>query len=654
MSRADLVAPPQAMPYGTWPSPVSPADVARCEAPVEWVGFLGDGLCWVEARPEQEGRSALVWADGDRRREVVPGWHVRSRVIEYGGSPWAPVSAAAEDGLVLVNGADQRVHRWRPGQEPVPLTPPAPAGQEYRYAEFTVADDEVWCLRETVLDPEGREVRRHLVSFPLSGTAAEDASGVVERAASHHFMSGPKLSPDGRRVAWIGWNHPDMPWDATEVLVADRPAGGADLRWRRVAGGSGEAVSQIEWARDQPEALLVAGDISGWWNIHRIDAQGRRSNLCPRPEEFAEALWRIGQRWFLPLDDGSIAVVHGGSGRRLGLLRADGSLDDLGTDYTEWLSLATDGRRLAAVAASPRHRRTVLRLDPGAGSVDVVRPAVEAHDEFASTPELRTWRHPSGAEVHAHLYPPHHPSVVGPEGELPPYVVIAHGGPTSRSHRVRNQEFAYFTSRGIGVVDVQYGGSTGFGRAYRERLRGQWGVVDVEDVRLAAVALAADGLADPRRIAVRGGSAGGWTAACALGRAPDVFCAAGIYYPVISPELWHVDGTHDFESRYLDSLLGRWPEEREVYAERSPLRDASKITAPFVVFQGEEDKVCPPAQARALFDEVGGESRNSSYLTFPGEGHGFVRLSTFAACLEAELGLFRLAFERDRMTRGDA
>ena len=623
---------------------VSADDVARCEAPLEWLGFLGDDLCWVEAQPAQEGRCALVRADGDLRAEVVPGWHVCSKVIEYGGRPWAAVSASAADGLVLVNGADQRVYRWRSDGEPAALTPLALAGQEYRYADFAVLDGEVWCLRETVLDPAGRQVRRHLVSFPLAGTAAGDPSAVVERAASHHFMSGPKISPDGRRLAWLGWNHPDMPWDATEVLVADRPAGRDELRWRRILGDTRESVSQLEVGPGPPNVLLLASDASGWWNIHEVDADGHRRNLCPRPEEFAEALWRIGQRWFEPLADGRIAVVHGTSGRRLGLLDPDGGLTDLDSDYTEWVTLASDGHRLAAVAHSPLHRRTVLRLDPGTGTVDVVRPPVAAHDDFASVPEHRTWRHPSGVEVHAHVYPPYSPDVRGPAGELPPYVVVAHGGPTSRSYRVRNQEFAYFTSRGIGVVDVQYGGSTGFGRAYRERLRGQWGVVDVEDVALAARALAADGLADPRRIAIRGGSAGGWTAACALSRVAGVFCAASIYYPVIAAELWHVDGTHDFESRYLDSLLGPWPEARQVYAERSPLRDASTITVPFVVFQGDEDTVCPPAQARAWFDEVGGESATRPYLTFPGEGHGFVRLSTIAACLDAELRLLRLVF----------
>ncbi|MFE7616024.1 prolyl oligopeptidase family serine peptidase [Streptomyces sp. NPDC057496] len=631
-------------PHGTWPSPVSAADVARSDAPLEWVGFLGDAVCWVEARPEEGGRSALVLADDGGTREVLPGWNVRSKVIEYGGRPWAAVSARREDGLVLVDGADHGVHRWRPDAAPVRLTP-AGDGAEQRYADFAVLDDEVWCVRETVADPEGRDVTRHIVSFPLDGSAAADPSLVVERAASHHFMTGPKPSPDGAWIAWIGWDHPDMPWDATQVVVGARPTASEPVRWRLLAGTEPESFTQIDWALDREGVLYAAGDRGGWWNIDAFGLDGVRRSLCRREEEFAEALWRIGQRWFAPLADGRVAVVHGTSGRALGLLSPDsGTLADIATGYTEWPALATDGRRLAAVAHAPDRRRTVLRIEPASGRVDVVRAPEDIHDAYATTPYLRTFHTSEGVDVPVHVYPPYHPGVSGPTDRLPPYVVVVHGGPTSRSYLTMSQEFTYFTSRGIGVVDIQYGGSTGFGRAYRRRLTHRWGLTDVEDAIAVAAGLVAEGLADPRRLAVRGGSAGGWTAARAVGVAPEVFRAAVVYYPVIAPELWRTEGTHDFESHYLESLLGPWPAAEREYRDRSPLTVAAAVTSSVLLLQGLADKVCPPAQAEALLDAAVSVPGGIDYRTFPDEGHGFAALDTLVTCLSAELRLYRSVF----------
>jgi dipeptidyl aminopeptidase/acylaminoacyl peptidase len=579
-------------------------------------------------------------AQDGRVREILPGWNVRTKVIEYGGRPWAAVSRRLADGLVVVNGDDHSVHHWRPGIPAVRLTPAA-HGAEHRYADFAVLGGDVWCLREIVTNLEGQGVTRHIVSFPLDGSAACDPSAIVERAASHHFMTGPKPSPDGTRIAWIGWNHPSMPWDSTQVLAGPRPNGTEPVRWRCVAGSEPESITQIDWALDRPGVLYVATDRTGWWNIEEIDAEGNRRNLCERDEEFADALWRIGQRWFAPLANGRIAVVHGSDGRALGLLSLDGTVTDIPSPYTEWPALATDGQRLVAIAHGPRHRRTVVRIEPGLDSLDIIQAPALVHEEYATTPYLRTFRSASGVSVPAHIYPPHHPAVVGPPDQLPPYIVIAHGGPTSRSYMTRSQDYTYFTSRGIGVVDVQYGGSTGFGRAYRQRLTRNWGMVDVDDVITVALGMAAEGLADRRRLAIRGGSAGGWTAARAAGIAPGLFRAASIYYPVISPVLWRTTGTHDFESHYLESLLGPWPAAEHVYLERSPLTVARAITSPVLLLQGLADKVCPPAQAEALLHEAGSAGCDVRYRAFPGEGHGFARLDTLITCLTEELRLFQ-------------
>ncbi|MGW3360527.1 alpha/beta hydrolase family protein [Streptomyces bungoensis] len=639
----DPAGTPRQLPYGSWESPVKAEDAARGDALLEWTGFLGEEVCWTEVLPEEDGRSGLMAACADGVREVLPaggGWDVRSRVVEYGGRPWLALSDRAEDGIVFSHGPDQRVYRWRPGSDPAPLTPPGAWAGELRYADFAVRGDEVWCLRETVTDGTARTAARHLVALPLDGSAADDPSRVRVLAATHHFMTGPRVEPGGDRVAWLGWNHPDMPWDTTDLMVADITPDGTLGRATSLMGGAGEAVTQADWAVDGSGTLYAVSDPDGWWNVHAIGRDGHTRNVCPRAEEFGEALWRIGLRWCLPLLDGGLAVIHGVGERRLGVLAADGTLTDVTDPATEWHFPATDGRRIAAVCSSPTQRRTVVLVDPARGTVDVVRAPTGARlDAYAATPHRRTYTGGDGEPVHAHVYPPHHPDTTGPDGELPPWLVFVHGGPTSRTHMVLNQEISYFTSRGIGVVDVQYGGSTGYGRAYRERLRGTWGLTDIADCATVVRGLVTDGLADPERIAVRGGSAGGWTAAASLGVHPDLYRAAAIYYPVLDPVSWR-DETHDFESRYLDTLIGPWPDAEDRYVKQSPLYGAEHIRAPFVLLQGLDDTVCPPAQAERLLRPADDRSVRYRYLTFPGEGHGFRRSATIADSLTAELRLY--------------
>lgn len=628
-------------PYGSWPSPVDAALAAAHDGHPEWVGFVGDETWWTEPRPAEGGRRTLV--RGTTGESALPApWNVRSRVIEYGGHPWAgAVRAGGRRLLVFVHFDDQRLYAYEPGGEPRPLTPPGP---RWAQPQLLLDRGEVWCVLEEFTGDGPDEVRRVLAAVPLDGSAAGDRAAVRELTDDRHrFVTGPRISHDGRRAAWLAWDHPRMPWDGTELLVGEVGEDGVLHAVRTVAGGPEEAVAQVEWSAD--DRLLYASDRSGWWNLYRDGTP-----LCPREEEFAGPLWKLGQRWFAPLDNGLIAVVHGRGPTALGILDPEsGEVADAAGPWTEFApTLAVHGSRVLAVGASPRTAYEVIELDTASGRARVVgAPHQDAVDPaHYPEPQVRTFAGPGGREVHAHLYPPHHPTHTAPAGELPPYVVWAHGGPTSRVPLVLDLAIAYFTSRGIGVAEVNYGGSTGYGREYRNRLRGQWGVVDVEDCAAVALALAAEGTADRARLAIRGGSAGGWTAAASL-TGTDVYACGTIAYPVLDLSTWGPGETHDFESRYLESLIGPRAEVPERYTERSPVAHADRLTVPFLLLQGLDDVICPPAQCERLLARLDGRRVPHAYLTFEGEGHGFRRAETLVRALEAELALYAQAFGLD-------
>jgi dipeptidyl aminopeptidase/acylaminoacyl peptidase len=631
--------------YGSWPSPIDAALAAAHDGRPEDVGFVGDEVWWTAPRPTEGGRRTLVRRRADGAEEVLlpAPWNVRSRVIEYGGRPWDAAPAADGPVVVFVNFADQRLYRCVPGGAPRPLTPLSPVGGGLRWAEprVLVERGEVWCVLEEFTGDGPTDVRRVLAAVPLDGSAADDRDAVRELTDDRHrFVTGPRLSPDGRRAAWLVWDHPRMPWDGTELLVADIGADGVFGPPATVAGGPEEAIAQVDWAPDG--ALLYASDRTGWWNLYR-DGQP----LCPREEEFGGPLWKLGMRWFAPLENGTIAVVHGRGATALGILDPEtGEVVDAAGPWTEFApALATHGERIAAVGASPRSAYEVVELDARTGRARVIGAA---HDDAVDPvhypePQIRTFTGPDGREIHAHVYPPHNPDCVAPGDELPPYVIWAHGGPTSRAPLVLDLEIAYFTSRGIGVAEVNYGGSTGHGRRYREQLREQWGVVDVEDCAAVALALAEEGTADRDRLAVRGGSAGGWTAAASLA-GTDVYACGTIIYPVLDLTEWNAGGTHDFESQYLESLIGPYAEVPARYAERSPAEHADRITVPFLLLQGLEDVICPPAQCERFLARLAGRRVPHAYLAFEGEGHGFRRAETMVRALEAELSLYAQVF----------
>ncbi|GGT06984.1 S9 family peptidase [Streptomyces chromofuscus] len=633
------------LPYGSWPSPIAAELAAAHDGHPEFVGFVGDEAWWTEPRPTEGGRRTLVrrHADGTEESVLPAPWNVRSRVIEYGGQPWAGTLVDGRPVVVFVHFADQRLYRYEEGGEPRPLTPVSPVGGGLRWVDpqLRVERGEVWCVLEEFTGDGPTDVRRVLAAVPLDGSAAEDRAAVRELAGERHrFVTGPRLSPDGRRAAWLAWDHPRMPWDGTELVLADVTDDGTLTAPRTVAGGPEEAVAQAEF--DAGGALLYVSDRTGWWNLYR-DGEP----LCPREEEFGGPLWRIGHRWFAPLDSGLVAVVHGRGATALGILDPEtGEVVDAAGPWTEFApALAVHGERVVAVGASPRSAYEVVELDArtgrarviGAEHDDVVDPA------YYPEPQIRTFTGPAGREIHAHVYPPHHPGCTPPGAELPPYVVWAHGGPTSRAPLVLDLQIAYFTSRGIGVAEVNYGGSTGYGREYRERLREQWGVVDVEDCAAVALALAEEGTADPGRLAVRGGSAGGWTTAASL-TMTDVYACGTIIYPILDLTGWATGETHDFESQYLESLVGPLAEVPGRYAQRSPAEHADRITAPFLLLQGLDDVICPPSQCERFLDRMEGRRVPHAYIAFEGEGHGFRRADTMIRALEAELSLYAQVF----------
>ncbi|MEU8856004.1 MULTISPECIES: S9 family peptidase [Streptomyces] len=650
--------------YGTWPSPIDAALTASQDGKPEFVGTVGDEVWWTEPRPAEGGRRALVRrrADGVTGSVLPAPWNPRSRVIEYGGMPWA--GAPREEGgplVVFVHHPDQRLYAYAPDgpDEPWPLTPVSEIGGGLRWVDPQVqlGHGEVWCVLEEFTGESPTDVRRVIAAVPLDGSAAGDRGAVRELTDDRNrFVTGPRLSHDGRRVAWIAWDHPQMPWDGTVVKTAEVTADGTFTGVRPLVGDIDESVVQVEWDRDG--SLLFVSDVGGWWELQRIrpdavtGAVVPTSRLCAvRNEEFGGPLWRIGLRWFQLLDNGLIAVVHGRGTTALGVLDPEtGELVDAAGPWTAWSeTLAVQDTRVIGIAASPHTSYEVVELDTATGHTRTIgAPHEDAVDPaYYPEPLVRTFTGPGGREIHAHVYPPRHPDRTGPEGELPPYVIWAHGGPTGRTPLVLDLEIAYFTSRGIGVAEVDYGGSTGYGRAYRERLREQWGVVDVEDCAAVALGLAEEGSADRGRLAIRGGSAGGWTTAASLTQT-DVYACGAISYPILDLEGWATGETHDFESQYLESLVGPYAEVPERYRERSPVNRTDRLTTPFLLLQGLDDPICPPVQCERFLTAIEGRGIPHAYISFEGEGHGFRRADTVKRALEAELSLYAQAFGIER------
>jgi len=663
--------------YGEWPSPITGADVARKQIGLAFPTIAGGGVWWQEMRPAEGGRQTVVCQGPDGvRRDLLPvPWNARTRVHEYGGQSYLPLN----DGFVFANFSDQRLYRGRDGVQPEPLTAaPGPDASD-RFADFVLAPggNEVWCVRErhcSGREGAGRDgagrVRRAIVAVPLDGSAADDPDAVRVLVSGSDFYAFPAPSPDGTRLAWICWDHPRMPWDGTELRVAALGDGPVSDKGQQqlIMGGQAESVLAPVWRDDR--SLYVISDRSGWWNLYLADLLAFPRALCPREEEFAQPLWQLGRYPYAVLDDGRLAVVHGQDRPRLGVLDpGTGQLTDFDLPYQVFGSgLSASGRSVVTIAGGPAVPLSVIKADiPAPGQS---RPAAEVHElrraldsvpdpGYLPVPREARLTGPSGSVVHAIVYPPANPAGRAPDGELPPYIVWVHGGPTSQVDPRLDLEKAFFTSRGIGIIDVNYGGSSGYGRAYRERLRGQWGIVDVADVMTAAIALAEAGEADGKRLGIRGGSAGGWTALAAVtsgigvldpagaagsdsvggtGR-KGVFAAATSYFGV-SDLPGFAAQTHDFESRYLDGLIGPLPECESLYAARAPVGHVTDATCPVLLLQGLDDPIVPPAQSESIAADLAAHGIPHAYLAFAGESHGFRKAETIIASLEAEVSFY--------------
>jgi dipeptidyl aminopeptidase/acylaminoacyl peptidase len=629
------------MAYGTWESPVTAEIATAGVASPSWVVTAGDEIWWAEPRPAEGGRQTLVRrsADGTISCPLEAPWDVRSRVIEYGAPPYAVASDDSGVLVVFVNAADQRMYVFRPDDSapPRPLTPVSAIGGGLRWGELEVAGDVVRCVLEEFTGDGPSDLRRLLAAVPLDGSAADDRGRVVELSDdSDRFVSAPRYSPDGTHVVWLAWNHPHMPWDAAELKVASLGADGVFEKSRTLTGGPGAAVAQAEWAADG--TLLAVCEFGDWPNLYRIDLDtGAETALHPTDEAFA-GLPGLGGRWFAPLADGSVAVLHGVGSLQLGVLSGDGLLDVVDA-RPDWRSLrSASGPVVVGVAGAPTTPCEVVMVDLDSGESTVISGGAElpVATDYLPVPEFRSFDGPAG-QVFADVYPPQHPEHDTRAG-TPPYVVWAHGGPVSGMATGLSLERAYFTSRGIGVVEVAYGGTTGYGRAYRNRIDGQWGVVDVEDCAAVARALIDEGTADPARLAIRGASAGGFTAALSL-ETTDLYACATLLVPVLDLLTLAAGGTHDFESHFLDSLLG--PFDEDLYRSRAPLTFAAELRRPFLLMQGAEDPVCPPAQSDAFLSRT---TAPHTHLVFEGEGHGFRRASSLVKALEAELALYTSTF----------
>ncbi len=674
--------------FGTWKSPISAADVARGTVGVTYPSMAGGEVWWQERRPSEGGRTAIMASAGvsGEPRELLPApWNARNRVHEYGGKSYLPVPSLSLAGgfdLVFANFTDQRLYAAggavEAGIDPLPLTP---AEGGFRFADMVLSPDgqEIWCVRETVLPLEGTElaghtgppagfhvgggmaVKRDIVAVPLDGSASTDPSYIRVLVYGAEFFAFPTPSPDGTHLAWINWNHPNMPWDGTELRVAELSGGPVPDSGSTVAqstlvmGGQEESVLAPVWRDDT--TLYAISDASGWWNLYEVAATaGATPSAAPRAlhplaEEFAVPLWQLGGRPFEQLSDGRLAVLHGLGEHRLALLDpVSGTLSAVELPGYETTNgeLAVSGTTVATVAGGPRTAWSVLRVAAN-GEVEVVRGQPAGAADPAYLPDahpVRLSAGPNDGVVHAIVYPPQNPSVRGPAGELPPFLVHVHGGPTGHSMPVLSLERAFFTSRGIGIVDVNYGGSTGYGREYRNRLRGRWGIVDVADAYTAALGLVASGDADRARLGIRGGSAGGWTALAAVtsgpaltGTSEAVFSAATSYYGVSDLRPFATD-THDFESRYLDGLVGPLPESDDLYTERAPVGHVTALTCPVLLLQGLDDPIVPPSQSEAIAADLAAHGIRHAYIAFPGESHGFRKAETVTAALEAEMAFY--------------
>jgi dipeptidyl aminopeptidase/acylaminoacyl peptidase len=618
-------AAPQVAPYGSWKSPISAATLVAKSVRFGDLSIDGRDVYWSESRPEEQGRCVVVRraADGTVADVLPPPFSARTTANEYGGGAFL-----AAGGIVYFsNYEDQRVWRCKPGEKPLPLTP---AGKQ-RFADF-VLDAEHSRLIAICEDHSTSDAQ------PINRIVAIDLSsgGVTPLVEGADFYSTPVVSPDANKLAWIEWNHPNMPWDDTQLSTAEIYADGSLSPPRHVAGGPNESICQPAWSTDSE--LYFVSDHTNWWNLY-VEREGGIDKIAPQQAEFGVPHWVFGTRTYGFLANGKI-VARYTFGGRWRLTTIDPAWDDqrdFEFPYSTITNLAVGGDLILATASSPTEPESVVLVNPASGQATALRrsspmAAAPAYTSVAETIEFPT---DDRKTAHAFYYPPTNGDFRGPEGELPPLVIMIHGGPTSATSDSFRPTTQYWTSRGFAVCDVNYGGSTGYGREYRNRLRDSWGVVDVDDAVNAALYLANEGKVDRQKLLIRGGSAGGYTTLAALAFR-DVFRAGASLYGVSDLSLLAED-THKFESRYLDRLVGPYPQDKARYDQRSPVMHLDRFTEPVILLQGLEDKVVPPNQAERILESLRSRGIPVAYVPFAGEQHGFRRAENIIRAYEAEL-----------------
>ena len=618
-------------PYGSWESPITSDAIVAGTIGLGGARFDGNDIYWLEMRPQEGGRSVIVRRTANGRVEDLtpPPYNARSRVHEYGGGAYT----VGEGAIYFTNFSDQRVYRQTDGAAPEPITVDAPM----RYADFSLVRGtaRLMAVREDH-GAQGEPVNTLVWLDPQK----VDTGTVAVRG--YDFFASPHFDAQGTRLAWLSWNHPSMPWDGTELWVA-RVEEGVLTDARRVAGGGEESIFQPEWAPDG--VLHFVSDRTGWWNLYRFK-DGRVEALCPRNAEFGLPQWVFGMRTYDFQSPNTIICTYREGGRsHLARLDTDkGRLDAIPTPHEELEGIRVRGRQAVYQGGAPERQSELVRIDLVSGETEVLRRSSTLHIEraFLSIPEAIEFGTGSGLTAYAFFYPPKNDLFRAPEGAKPPLLVVSHGGPTAATDTTLTPAIQYWTSRGIAVVDVNYGGSSGYGRAYRERLKGLWGVVDVDDSVHAAKHLIDAGRVDPERVAIRGGSAGGYTTLAAL-TFTDLFKAGASYYGICDLEVLARD-THKFESRYLDSLIGPYPEKIDLYRNRSPIHFVERLSCPIIFFQGLDDKVVPPNQAELMFQAVRKAGFPTAYLAFQGEGHGFRKAENIKRALDAELYFYGRVF----------
>jgi len=623
----------QVTPYGSWKSPITSDLIVSETIGLGQIALDGEDVYWVEMRPAEGGRNVIVRRTPDgRTTDVTPApFNARTRVHEYGGGDFV----VADGTVYFSNFTDQRLYRQDPGAEPRPITPEA----DLRYADGIIdrRRGRMICVREDHI-VAGREAINTIVSLGLDGG---DSGQVL--VSGNNFYSSPRLSPDGSRLAWLTWNHPNMPWDGTELWVAELKADSSLGRTERVAGGVDESIFQPEWS---PNGILYfVSDRTGWWNLYRW-RDGRVEPLVEMEAEFGMPQWVFGMTSYAFESANRIicAYTQQGTYRLASLDTTAGKLDLIETPYTQIWELRAVPGRVVFGAGSPTEPGSIVQLGLATQQIEVLRRSSEIAIDagYLSIPRAIEFPTEHGLTAHAFFYGPKNRDYIAPTSERPPLLVISHGGPTGATSSTLNLTIQYWTSRGIAVLDVNYGGSTGYGRVYRQRLNGQWGVVDVDDCVNGARYLVERGEVDGNRLAIRGGSAGGYTTLSAL-TFRDIFKAGASYFGISDLEALAKD-THKFESRYLDRLIGLYPEQRDLYKERSPIHFTHRLSCPMIIFQGLEDKVVPPNQAEKMFEAVRAKGLPVAYLPFEGEQHGFRRAENIKRALDAELYFYSKVF----------